>query len=315
MANLDLRERKNAAILYSLIALAIFIWWSILVLLPETRVHFLGEAFAEQFIWILLIPDLISALALGIWLVPAILKNNPHTNAVAWLHVGGQGYAFLISIALAIIDPKAYWGLVGMFLSTGIAFFLACRLQNFNVLWGKFKFKPAKSSSVKTHCKRALIQTVIMWVIFLAIIPAIIASMETQFQFNQHWLKFPAQIPLAIVLFCLFGSCGLWGTLVMTRHGDGTPLPSEHTNKLVIEGPYQYIRNLMALSGTMQAVAVGLGIGSPLIMAYGILGAFAWNILVRPAEEAQLFDSFGEQFLSYQTRVKCWLPTFKSIQS
>jgi hypothetical protein len=122
--------------------MSIIIWWIILILFPESRVHFLGQVFAEKFIWILIVPDLISAVALGTWLVPAILKNKPHINTIAWLHTGGQGFAFFVSLALAIIDPHAYWGFIGMLFSTGIAFFLAVRIQNLDVLWESSSSNP-----------------------------------------------------------------------------------------------------------------------------------------------------------------------------
>ncbi len=308
MAPLDSREQKNASILYAGISFSIIAWWITLIFVPQSRIHFLGESFSEKFFWVLIVPDLISAIALPTLLIPAILKNRPNASTIAWLHAGGQGYAFLISIALAIIDPRAYWGVVGMMLSTGIAFFLALRIQNIDILWGKFRFKPAPSSTPKAHLKRAITQTINMWIIFLGIIPLIIAQSEIFLDFNQNWFHFPGQIPVAATLFVLLGSFGIWGTSEMTKYGDGTPLPSEHTNKLVTTGPYRFIRNPMALCGTTQGIVVGLGIGSPFVMSYGLLGAFAWNILVRPAEEAQLASSFGEEFETYKTKINCWIP-------
>jgi protein-S-isoprenylcysteine O-methyltransferase Ste14 len=151
-----------------------------------------------------------------------------------------------------------------------------------------------------------------MWIIFLAIIPVTISQVEITFYLHQNWITFPGQIPIGTVLFILFGSIGIWSTHTMTTLGDGTPLPSEHTNKLVITGPYKYIRNPMALCGTLQAVSIGIAIGSPFVVAYGALGAFAWNILVRPTEEHQLLTSFGDEYRNYQTLVKCWIPHLKS---
>lgn len=311
MAQLDKRERKNAALFYFIAAFATIIWWLTLIILPESRTLFLGKTFAEHFTWILLAPDLILALIIAIFLAPYVIRGNPNAPALAWLYAGGQAYAFAIAFALTLIDPDAYWGTVGMALAAGISLFLAIRLEEFDILWGKFKFKPAPHADPKTHWQRALIQTVVMWSLFLGVIPAAIAAFEIHFRFNQNWFHFPVQLPLAIAIFVILGSIGLYSCFVMTKHGDGTPLPSEHTNQLVILGPYRYIRNPMALCGISQGGIVGLAIGSPLIIVYSILGALSWEILVRPLEEAELASRFGDEYPAYQKAVKCWLPSLR----
>lgn len=311
MAPLDKRERKNAAVFYFITAFLTIAWWILLILIPESRIPFLGQGFSEQFTWVLLSPDLISALAIAIFLGPYVLKNNPAASALAWLHAGGQGYAFCIAIGLAIIDPRAYWGVVGMAFSAGIAVFLAIRIQQLDILWGKFRFRPATSTDSKSHWRRTLVQTAIMWTIFLALIPLTIAFFEINLKFSQHWFTFTGQIPSAIIIFIVLGSIGLWSGYVMTHHGNGTPLPSEHATKLVILGPYRHIRNPMALCGTMQGTAVGLAIGSPLIFAYAILGALAWDILVRHLEEEDLSNRFGETYLEYRSKMRCWIPSLR----
>jgi hypothetical protein len=45
----------------------------------------------------------------------------------------------------------------------------------------------------------------------------------------------------------------------------------------------------------MQGVAVGLMIGSSLVMVYSILGGIWWEVLVRWREEQHLEESFGEE--------------------
>ncbi len=100
----------------------------------------------------------------------------------------------------------------------------------------------------------------------------------------------------------------------MTREGEGTPLPAACTQRLVIAGAYRFIRNPMALSGICQGVAVGLAIGSPLIMLYAVIGGLWWDILVRPDEEQHLLESFGEPFEKYQSEVPCWRPRFKPFK-
>lgn len=54
----------------------------------------------------------------------------------------------------------------------------------------------------------------------------------------------------------------------------------------MIAGPYRFVRNPMALAGVTQAAAVGLMLGSWLVVAYAVIGSSLWNHVVRPGEEA-----------------------------
>lgn len=107
---------------------------------------------------------------------------------------------------------------------------------------------------------------------------------------------------------------GLWSAVVMSTLGDGTPLPSAMPSRLVIAGPYRWIRNPMAVAGIAQGAAVGLILQSWLVVAYAVLGSLVWNYAVRPLEEADLEDRFGEEFQHYRATVRCWIPQGSKTQ-
>ncbi|MDI2023423.1 hypothetical protein PJL18_03971 [Paenarthrobacter nicotinovorans] len=79
-------------------------------------------------------------------------------------------------------------------------------------------------------------------------------------------------------------------------------------NRLVIAGPYRWVRNPMAVAGIAQGVGVGLLLGSWLVVAYAMIGSLVWNYVVRPLEEADLENRFGAEFRRYRSSVSCWLP-------
>lgn len=64
----------------------------------------------------------------------------------------------------------------------------------------------------------------------------------------------------------------------------------------------------MAVAGITQGAAVGLILGSWLVVAYAVLGSLLWNYAVRPLEEADLEERFGAEFISYRESVSCWIP-------
>ncbi len=94
----------------------------------------------------------------------------------------------------------------------------------------------------------------------------------------------------------------------MVRYGDGTPLPADCTRRLSIAGPYRYVRNPMAMGSLAQGFAVGLFLGSPLVLLYALAGTLGWNFVVRPWEEHDLEQRFGEPYRRYRDAVRCWIP-------
>ena len=112
------------------------------------------------------------------------------------------------------------------------------------------------------------------------------------------------------MLFVLGGALGLTSGAVMAVRGRGTPLPADCPRELVVAGPYRFVRNPMAVAGLAQGVAVGIFLGSPVVVAYALAGGPAWHLLVRPWEEADLERRFGEPYRRYRAAVRCWLPRF-----
>ena len=97
----------------------------------------------------------------------------------------------------------------------------------------------------------------------------------------------------------------------MVRDGGGTPLPLDQTNFMVTSGPYRYVRNPMAIAGIGQGICVAIFFQSVPILVYALLGAIIWHWVVRPYEERDMVERFGDSYLEYRRRVSCWVPTFQ----
>jgi protein-S-isoprenylcysteine O-methyltransferase Ste14 len=100
----------------------------------------------------------------------------------------------------------------------------------------------------------------------------------------------------------------VWSAVVMAREGRGTPLPVDARREMVVSGPYAFVRNPMAMASLGQGAAVGLFLGSPLVLAYVAIGAWMWQCLARPVVEYDLVRSFGARYAAYRSAVRCWLP-------
>ena len=150
-----------------------------------------------------------------------------------------------------------------------------------------------------------LAQTVVFWSVFLWILPLAISELERQL--GWHPFSHDHQRLGASVLFALASALGIASGMTMAVVGEGTPLPTATAPKLVVIGPYRYVRNPMAVAGILQGLAVGWYLGSFTVLAYALAGAIVWHLFVKPVEEANLLERFGNDYRDYQAAVSLWI--------
>ncbi len=166
-------------------------------------------------------------------------------------------------------------------------------------------FRVASEASFGWNYTKTMLQTAVMWTIFLVVGPWLVHRVAEAMGI---W-SFAGSTPVGVALFIAGGSLGLRSGYVMARVGEGTPLPLDTARNLVIAGPYRWIRNPMAVAGTIQSFAVGVILGSPAVFAATILSAALWHVWVRPAEEQDLTARFGQPYVDYCDSVRCWIPS------
>lgn len=215
----------------------------------------------------------------------------------------------------ATLTGLAGWGVLCMGAASvgGVAAWLLIaygRIPAERLLVGPLAFRASAPGSPRRQFVRTILQMLAFWAVFLAVIPMIIVFFERRWGLAAPLDPAPALwIGVAgWVLLAAMSAMGLWAAIAMSTRGDGTPLPSAHARRLVVAGPYRFVRNPMALSGVAQAVGVGLILGSWLVVLYALVGAFYWDRLVRPAEEADLEARFDSEYAEYRRRIRCWVP-------
>jgi protein-S-isoprenylcysteine O-methyltransferase Ste14 len=113
-----------------------------------------------------------------------------------------------------------------------------------------------------------------------------------------------AAIALIVSGFLLW----LWTVRLFSQIGKGTLAPWDSTGKLVVAGPYRYVRNPMITAVLAVLVGESVLFGSPLILAWAAL-FFVLNAIYFPlVEEPELESRFGEEYLDYKRNVPRWLP-------
>jgi protein-S-isoprenylcysteine O-methyltransferase Ste14 len=92
------------------------------------------------------------------------------------------------------------------------------------------------------------------------------------------------------------------------RDGRGTPAAYAPTERLVVTGPYRYVRNPMYLAVAAMIVGQGLLFGSGALLIYGAIALAAFEASVVFYEEPYLARTYGEQYAAYCKSVRRWLP-------
>jgi protein-S-isoprenylcysteine O-methyltransferase Ste14 len=220
-----------------------------------------------------------------------------------------------VAVALAVYataTTEAGWGVLLMGAAAGSSAIALCsvllgRVPTEWAVRGPFAFRPAAiGSSPAKHVVATFGQIVVFWGLFLVAIPLVVTAVERRWDMALAFPTFAAQIGAAILI--LASALGIASAVAMSTRGAGTPLPSAMANRLVVAGPYRWVRNPMAIAGIVQGVAVGLMLSSWLVIVYAITGSLLWNYVIRPLEEADLNERFGDDFQRYCATVRCWIP-------
>lgn len=150
--------------------------------------------------------------------------------------------------------------------------------------------------------------------VFLLLVPGLVVVLGARID---EWLQWPAVFPppsnlvvggLLVVPSWLFA---LWSIDRQFTLGRGTPVPLMATQRLVVEPPYTYCRNPMALG------AIGLYLGTAI--AFRSLGGVVVVLLlaavlltyIKLAEEQEMETRFGQEYVAYKRRTPFLLPRIR----
>jgi protein-S-isoprenylcysteine O-methyltransferase Ste14 len=104
----------------------------------------------------------------------------------------------------------------------------------------------------------------------------------------------------AVALLCI---------LAFASIGRGTPAPFDPPRRLVVKGPYRFVRNPMYIGAGLVLVGAALFYESLPLLGYTSLFFLATHLFVVWYEEPTLGQTFGQEYEDYYHQVRRWWPS------
>lgn len=105
----------------------------------------------------------------------------------------------------------------------------------------------------------------------------------------------------------------LWCIFTFATVGRGTPAPFDPPRRLVISGPYRFVRNPMYIGAGLALIGAALFYESLPLLGYAGVFFLAAHLFVVWYEEPTLRRTFGQEYAAYCGRVRRWLPNVQTI--
>jgi protein-S-isoprenylcysteine O-methyltransferase Ste14 len=122
----------------------------------------------------------------------------------------------------------------------------------------------------------------------------------------------PTAIGVQQVAGMIIGAAGaavaLWCVFSLALIGKGTPAPFDPPRRLVIRGPYRFLRNPMYLGAGSALAGAALFYGSWALLGYTVLFFLVTHLFVVCYEEPSLRRTFGSEYEAYCRQVRRWWP-------
>ena len=119
---------------------------------------------------------------------------------------------------------------------------------------------------------------------------------------------FPGARLVGIALFLVGLQLFVAFNLRFVREGEGTPAPIAPPRRLVVGGPFRYVRNAGYVAVLALIVAQGLFFGSGVVLAYAAALFVLFHTFVLLYEEPALRRQFGAEYDAYCRQVPRWIP-------
>jgi protein-S-isoprenylcysteine O-methyltransferase Ste14 len=174
----------------------------------------------------------------------------------------------------------------------------------------RFLAQASREYSVRQRMAALLVEAVF----FLAVLPLALLLLGGRIDSSLGWpqlIRPPLSFVAGGILILGGWAFALWANYVQFTLGRGTPVPLMATQKLIVQPPYAYCRNPMALGAIVLYLGVSVAAGSPGSAVLVALGAVLLLCYIRLVEEKEMVARFGAEYLAYRSRVPFLVPRLR----
>ncbi len=146
---------------------------------------------------------------------------------------------------------------------------------------------------------------------FLIVLPYFLIRQGARLDQRFGWTRLrrhPANRVLGWPLIVTGWLFAIWSVYALFTRGRGTPVPLMATQKLVVQRPYSYCRNPMALGAIGMYLGIALVAGSIGAGLLVLLSAALLLLYIKWGEEREMTARFGQEYLAYKQRTPFLIP-------
>ena len=146
--------------------------------------------------------------------------------------------------------------------------------------------------------------------LFVALVLVLLPARVLQWSGVRAPSEFGAAQLTGLAIAIAGGAMTVWCVLAFAFVGRGTPAPFDPPRRLVVRGPYRFVRNPMYVGAATALAGAALYYQSLSLLAYVALFIVATHLFVVWYEEPTLSRLFGDDYAAYRVRVHRWLPSW-----
>ena len=155
---------------------------------------------------------------------------------------------------------------------------------------------------------RALTYATLFVALFLVMVPRGILRAS-----GYKWAGAPSWSELAGFGLVIFGfALVVWCLVTFAFTGRGTAAPFDPPRRLVVVGPYRFVRNPIYIGAVIAMLGAAMVLWSGWLVLYALVVLIATHLLVILYEEPHLRRVFGQPYDDYRQTVHRWIPTWRS---
>lgn len=172
-----------------------------------------------------------------------------------------------------------------------------------------FKVKSQAPDAQVSFLKRVFIRRgFILPFLVLCVVPSVIVLVTRAYLDATSW-SLIASSPLFLT-----GVVLMWRTIRLFNNTKGGLAPWNPPERLIIKGPYRYVRNPMFVGIFLVLLSEAVALQSIPIAVWFAVFFTLMNLNLQFTEEPDLRDRFGDDYRRYCTAVSRWAPRFTPFE-